>query len=223
MSLTNLFHSHLINLLVPLSAPLQLKGYSSLYHYSVHRCSNLWHILNQTMLTCFRNLFVPLWAGWGNGWWWELGLWRPTGWEDGERRRRMKWGWEEMQRRRGLVGEGRRLRAQEEKRRRRKRRGQAGEGKSGEVSHPALDERPRSATLRAGLVCPLCFLRPWWVESSPCCPSVLCALKTSSPPLSWTAWSPGPAGLQQKRVQWIGWAVLPPSRRLFGNLGIQSL
>ena len=58
-----------------------------------------------------------------------------------------------------MAGEGRRLRAQEE-RRRRKMRGLVGEEKSEEVSRLALDEKPRSVTLRAGLVCPLRFLRP---------------------------------------------------------------
>lgn len=111
-----------------------------------------------------------------------------------------------MPKRRGLEDEGRRLRAQEGRtrtRRRRKRRGQVGKKGRGKVSRPALDVKPRSAALRAGLLCPLCSLKTWRVKPSPCCPSGPGALKTSSPPQSSTAWSPGPAGLQQDRVQWI--------------------
>lgn len=47
-----------------------------------------------------------------------------------------------MQRRTGLVDEGRRLPAQGGRRTRTKRRGQAGEGRSGGVSRPACDEKP---------------------------------------------------------------------------------
>ena len=66
-----------------------------------------------------------------------------------------------MQRRTGLVVEGRRLRALEARRRRTRRRGQVGEERSGGVSHPALDEKPRSAEPRDALVGPPCSLRPW--------------------------------------------------------------
>lgn len=64
--------------------------------------------------------------------------------------------------RRGLVDEGRRLRAQEgrmRRRRRKKRRGQVDEGRSAEVSRCALDERPRSAAPQAALLCPPCSLK----------------------------------------------------------------
>lgn len=171
----------------------------------------------------FFTLFLPLWAERGSGLWWELGWQRLTGWEGGEKKTTTKWGWEEMLTRTGLVGEGRRLLVQGAMRKRRKRRGQAGGERSVAVSHPALDETLRSAALWGGLLGPLHSWRPWWVKPSPCCPSAPCALKTSSLPPSWTAWSPGPAGLQQNRVQWIRRAALSQTGWFFGNLKTQRL
>lgn len=66
-----------------------------------------------------------------------------------------------MPRRRGLAGEGRRVRAREGRTRRRKRRGQVDEERSVEVSRPAPDEKPRSGEPPAGLLGPPCSLKPW--------------------------------------------------------------
>lgn len=65
--------------------------------------------------------------------------------------------------RRGLVDEGRRLRAREGRRgrRKKKRRGQADDGGSVAIFRPALDAKPRSAVLPAGPLCSRCSLKPW--------------------------------------------------------------